>query len=78
MRKEGDEVAKNQALRDEMRRGRVFALDVANELGITKGALFGRLGRDLTTEQKKAILTAIDKATERRERERQRIIEESC
>ena len=67
-------MARNQFLRDEMRRGRVFALDVANELNLTKGQLFVRLGKELTTEQQQEIWLAIDRAAKRRELERQQAI----
>lgn len=57
---------KNQDIRDELRRSRLFAQDLADELKVSKATVFNWLATDLPDEKRKRIFQAIDSAAEKR------------
>lgn len=64
-------MAANQAIRDEVKRARLFTADVAAELNIATSTLYARLQRELSDDQRREIYQAIDRAAEKREAARQ-------
>lgn len=57
---------RNQDLRDEIKRARLYGQDVADQLQISKSTLYTWLGQNLTDEKRKMIYQAIDSAAEKR------------
>lgn len=65
---------KNQELRDEIKRARLYTADVAAALGMSTSGLYAKLQRDLSPHQKEQILNAIDLAAAERRKELLRTI----
>lgn len=66
-------MAKNAEIRDLIRRNKLYVADVAERLNISNSCLYTWLSRELTDERRKRILTAIDEAAAKQERELQRL-----